>query len=171
MPGRDFRQGARAFVRGVPGLDPRRRHRSRLGHRRRTGPRPWRRDPPRRGHDRRNPAADHSRSCRGACPPIAAPAPTVDEPRDVGLPMNVEAYSCGVALLDALSAQRFFSLDTRRPVKLQLDRAPDYRSGGREFQISPGAPLRYRTGRTPSLLPILRSMRRPACARARSWRP
>ena len=56
-------------------------------------------------------AAHLTRRARAAVSPQAvAPAPTVDEPRDVGLPMNVEAYSYGVALLDALSAWRFFSL-------------------------------------------------------------
>ena len=60
-----FRQGARASVRGVPGLDPHRRHRSWPCHRRRTRSRPWRRDPPGRRHHRRDAAAHHSRSRRG----------------------------------------------------------------------------------------------------------
>ena len=60
-----FRTGARASVRGVPGFDQHRRRRSRPRHRRRTRPRPWRRNPPRRRHDRRDVAADHSRPRRG----------------------------------------------------------------------------------------------------------
>ena len=66
-------QGARASVRGVPGLDPHRRHRARPRHRRRTGARPWRRDPPGRGHHRRDLPPHHSRPRgRAQCAPRRA---------------------------------------------------------------------------------------------------
>ncbi len=54
------REGARASVRGVPGLDPHRRLRARPRHRGRAGARPWRRHPPGRRHDRRDLPHHHS---------------------------------------------------------------------------------------------------------------
>ncbi len=75
-----FRKGARALVRGVPGLDPPRRHRPRLGDRRRAHSRPWRRDPPGRGHDRRDAAADDSRPRRGAVRAPRRPRPRLTAP-------------------------------------------------------------------------------------------
>ena len=51
--------GARASVRGVPGLDPARRLRARPCDRGRAGARPWRRDPPGRRHHRRDLPHDH----------------------------------------------------------------------------------------------------------------
>ena len=47
-------ESARASVRGVPELRPPRRQRAWARHRRRTGPRPWRRHRPRRRHHRRH---------------------------------------------------------------------------------------------------------------------
>ena len=47
-------QGPRASVRGVPDLGPARRQRAGACDRRRTGPRPWRRDPSGRRHHRRH---------------------------------------------------------------------------------------------------------------------
>ena len=60
------RQGARAPVRGVPGLDPRRRHRPRPRDRGRAGARAWRRDPAGRGHHRRDVPHHHSGPRGGA---------------------------------------------------------------------------------------------------------
>ena len=53
-------QGARASVRGVPGLDAQRRHGPRPRHRGRAGARPWRRDPAGRGHHRGDLPHHHS---------------------------------------------------------------------------------------------------------------
>ena len=55
------REGARPSVRGVPDLRPPRRQRAWAGDRRRTGPRPWRRHPPRRRHHRRHLPDHHPR--------------------------------------------------------------------------------------------------------------
>ena len=55
-----FRKSARPFVRGVPGFDAHRRHRIRTRYRRRTGARPWRRNPAGRGDHRGDTAADDS---------------------------------------------------------------------------------------------------------------
>ena len=74
-----FRTRARASVRGVPELDPHRRHRPRACHRRRTGARPWRRHPPRRRHHRGDAARHHSRPCGGIERPPRGPGAWVME--------------------------------------------------------------------------------------------
>ncbi len=64
---------ARPSVRGVPGLDPRRRLRPRPGHRCRAGARPWRRDRPDGRHRRRHlPHQDPGPADRASSPPQRA---------------------------------------------------------------------------------------------------
>ncbi len=72
----------RAFVRGVPGLDPRRRHRARPRHRRRTGARPWRRHPPGRRARSGRRCGSRFRTAPWSLPLIAARERTADAVAD-----------------------------------------------------------------------------------------
>ena len=87
------RAGARASVRGVPGLDPAGRLRPRPRDRGRAGARPWRRDPPGRRHHRGDvphhhpgPRGGYRRAARGAGEGLAAFACGLRRPRACGLP-------------------------------------------------------------------------------------
>ena len=62
-PGRS-RPGASPYVSGVSGRSARRRHRAGLGHRRRIGPRPWRRNPAGARNNRRDLQHHHPRPRR-----------------------------------------------------------------------------------------------------------
>ncbi len=141
-------QRARASVRGVPGLDPARRHRAWACHRGRTDPRPWRRNPAGRGHHRRDLPPHHS----GPGGRSRRPSRERGRERLIRLRMWPDAGTRGLAADpcqcgpgDAIAMPRFraprgASVAERQAPVAQLDRAPDYKSGGQEFEISSGAP-------------------------------
>ena len=170
----------RASVRGVPGLQPRRRHRPRPCHRRRADPRPRRQHRAGRGHHRRDIPHYHPGPGGGARRPpqraagvirvlsfrvrrhsalqtrkwLKRPGMTRLCPRAHSCQTGVRPYSYRRSAPWRGSA----AFSTACAPVAQLDRAPDYESGGQEFESlrarqKPQQLLTFRV-QSPVLLPL-----------------
>ena len=116
----------RAPVRGFPGLDPHRQRGPGARHRGRAGTRPWRRDPPGRGHHRRDLPAHHPgpgggarEAARGAGAGVTA-APSTGNPEPFTMTME---QLFGLAAVLGLAA--FIAFAFRQGMKVRPDDRPD----------------------------------------------